>query len=103
MLARRRLGSFWRPAPPPVAAMTLAEGTKELCESSYPCKVDVRVPREGLGRRLDDMVLWCDEHSAGAWDSFEHRPGYRRYLRFYFVDEALASRFAAEWGGLRRS
>jgi hypothetical protein len=61
------------------------------------------VPGEGLGRRVDDMVLWCDEHSSGAWDSYDHRASGRSYLRFYFVDPDLAAAFATEWGGLRRS
>jgi hypothetical protein len=103
MLGLRRLSSFWRPGGLAVAAIVAADATKELCESSYPHKVDVNVPAEGLGRRVDDMVLWCDEHSSGAWDSYDHRSGRRSYVRFYFLDGALAAAFAAEWGGYRRS
>lgn len=108
MQALRRLTSLWRqsaPPPGPVPVIMAAAGVdaKEVCETSYPHKVDVRVPRAGLGRKVDDMVLWCDEHSSGAWDSYDHRNGGRSYLRFYFMEGALASAFAAAWSGLRRT
>ncbi len=103
MIALRRLASLWRTVPPPVAAMLQPDASKELCESSYPYKVDVRVPPEGLGRKVDDMVLWCDEHSSGAWDSFDHRTGDLTYLRFYFLEESAAEAFVAAWEGQRRA
>ena len=40
-----------RSSPPAAVAMAAAESTKGLCESSYPHKVDIQVPDEGLGRR----------------------------------------------------
>ncbi|MBX6323005.1 MAG: hypothetical protein IRY94_14345 [Rhodospirillaceae bacterium] len=105
MTPLRRITALLRPvappAAPPVEVPEQSESSKALCEESYPCKVDVRVPRGGLGRRLGEMMVWCDEHSPRAWGTYEHRVAGRSYLRFYFADEASATDFIEAWRPLR--
>lgn len=102
MTAPRRAAPLVRPGAPPAAALAQAQAGKDLCEASYRHKVDVRVPRGGLGRRLDEMMVWCDEHCADGWDTYEHHVDGRTYLRFYFAQDSAAATFAGTWRGLRR-
>ena len=44
-------------------------------ERRFPHKVDVPVPGDGLGLRLNEMMAWCRVH-AGEWDRHGHtEPG----------------------------
>ena len=68
--------------------------------------VDIPVPAEGgLGKRLDDMIVWCrDNLAADDWAQFghsEHEPGQvpRDFVRFRFLDEGAAERFRDRWRG----
>ncbi|WP_162947024.1 hypothetical protein [Ruegeria sp. EL01] len=41
---------------------------KTADENYFPIRIRVRVPEEGLGRRLDEMTLWLDENAGrGRW------------------------------------
>jgi hypothetical protein len=74
-------------------------------ERRYPHHVDVRVPPDGLGKRLTDMHDWChDQVAAGQWEQHGHSDDRRDergiwidFCRFYFMDEADAEAFRREW------
>jgi len=60
---------------------------------AFPVRVKVRVPPNGLGRALDDMLRWLNEN-VGAFDHASHgQPGFAcSTAAFYFrnVKTALA-------------
>ena len=72
-------------------------------ERAYPHIVEIVVPPNGFGRRLDMMHNW---HMARGIQS---RSGRRRYeepnefIRWCFADAETADAFAAKFGGTRHS
>jgi|GEM_PF-7090504 len=71
---------------------------KKLYEQNFPYKVDIPVPPEGLGRRINEMVAWCKENVA-QWESHGRSEGLQDFARFYFMDAKTAEFFATRWGG----
>ncbi|MDJ0943617.1 MAG: hypothetical protein QNJ30_09140 [Kiloniellales bacterium] len=76
---------------------------KQRAERLYPYKVDITVPPEGLGKRLDQMFNWlgCDGLRIPVWDQHGHsEPGNppKHFARFYFVSEKQAKDFEKEFG-----
>ena len=76
---------------------------KRDAERRFPHRVDIPVPRSGLGRRLTDMLQWCHAHLADdAWAEHgrsEKRKGEapRDFSRFYFANAADAETFRKLW------
>jgi len=76
---------------------------KHQAEKRFPHKVDVLVPPEGFGKRLDSMLAWCREHAARAhWDCHGHQARttddvLQRSARFYFTDAPIADAFRRKW------
>jgi hypothetical protein len=65
--------------------------------------LDIPVPVEGLGRRLELMRAWCrDNVAAGDWGERSHSApstgeAPTRYARFCFMDRAKAETFGTLW------
>jgi hypothetical protein len=78
---------------------------QKAAERKFPIKVDIPVPPGGLGRRLTDMLDWCQANvAAGEWAHHGHqerRKGERPadFTRWYFANEADAETFRQQWGG----
>jgi hypothetical protein len=77
---------------------------KREAERLFPHHVDVPVPPGGLGRRINDMVAWCQARlREDAWTQHSHRgePGPDGvpidYARFYFADQPNAEAFRTRW------
>ena len=69
-------------------------------ERSFPVRIRIAIPPEGLGRRHAQMTAWLDEN-CGA-DGWAMTPsGIRGVLNdavsIYFADAMLASAFVARW------
>jgi len=69
-------------------------------ERSYPVRVRIEVPAEGLGRRLTEMTGWLDEN-CGV-DGWAMTPSGMRGVRndalsIHFLDATLAGAFVARW------
>ena len=79
--------------------------SKEADERRLLHHVDVLVPPDGLGRRLDAMLTWCRETlEAGDWAEHghtEHRPPSlpSHLARFYFAEVGTAEAFRQRRGG----
>ena len=73
-------------------------------QRNYPHRVDIPVPRTGLGLRLTEMHNWChDNIDAGRWEEHAHSDDRRDndgirldFCRFYILDEADADKFRRE-------
>ena len=76
---------------------------KQRSEKRFASKVDVPVPRGGLGQHLTEMLAWCREHAArGRWDCHGHQARapdgtLQQFARFYFGDEPIAKAFRERW------
>jgi hypothetical protein len=76
---------------------------KQQAEKRFLHKIDVPVPPDGIGLRLDAMLAWCRAHVArGFWDCHGHRvrssdDGWQKFARFYFADAPIAAAFKREW------
>jgi len=70
---------------------------KKLYERVFPHKVDIPVPSEGLGRRINEMVSWCKENAGKGREMHGHSVGLQDYARFYFMDERGAETFRQRW------
>jgi hypothetical protein len=47
---------------------------KREAERTFPHCVDIRVPPDGLGGRLNEMLTWCRERVVlDAWAEHGHR------------------------------
>jgi len=69
-------------------------------ERRFPHRVDIRVPRLGLGGRLSAMLRWCRENvQAGAWEMHWPAAIPPDHARFYFMDEVAAEAFRRRWHG----
>ena len=69
-------------------------------ERTFPARIRIAVPSEGLGRRHAQITAWLDEN-CGA-DRWAMTPsGMRGVLNdavsIYFADATLASAFVARW------
>ena len=67
-------------------------------ERSFPIRIRIGVPPDGLGRRLTEMTAWLDENcGANGWAMTPS--GMRGVLNdapsIYFLDAVLASAFVA--------
>jgi len=97
------------PSPPNAVAIgpTIMARTfnrlKQRAEKRFTLKVDVPVPRAGLGQHLTEMLAWCREHAArGRWDCHGHQARapdgtLQKFARFYFGDEPIAKAFRKRW------
>lgn len=79
---------------------------REEAETRYPWRVDIPVPSDGLGKKLNDMETWCRaELLDEPWERHgrsvpEDAQGIKTQVsRFYFKDGAAAQVFQAQWGG----
>jgi hypothetical protein len=74
-----------------MARATDRNAFKNDAERTFPHRVDISVPGSGLGRRLTDMHAWCSAN--------ERRKGFQpvEFARFYFMREADAASFRAQW------
>ena len=71
-----------------------------MAERTFPVRIRIAVPQEGLGRRHAQITAWLDEN-CGA-DRWAMTPsGMRGVLNdaisLYFGDATLASAFVARW------
>jgi len=74
-------------------------------ERRYPHRIDIPVPRTGLGKRLSDMHDWCfDNIAAGEWEEHAHSDDRRDgdgvridFARFYFMNQSDAEAFRSAW------
>ena len=72
--------------------------TKKLAEDRYHWRVDIEVPPDGLGPRLNAMHDWCRERKVD-WAQHGYLEAMRDFARFYFMAEAAAVAFRERWGG----
>jgi hypothetical protein len=86
-----------------MARATDRNAFKKEAERTFPHRVDIFVPGSGLGRRLTDMHAWCSANvAADEWAEHGHterRKGFQpiEFARFYFMHEADAAAFRAQW------
>src|SRR5215472_13266308 len=71
-----------------------------MAERTFPVRVRIAVPPDGLGRRHAQITAWLDEHCGS--DGWAMTPsGVRGVLNdaisVYFADAPLASAFVARW------
>jgi len=69
-------------------------------ERTFPVRIRIAVPSEGLGRRHAQITAWLDENcGSDRWAMT--RSGMRGVLNdavsIYFADATLASAFVARW------
>ena len=69
-------------------------------ERTFPVRIRIAVPSEGLGRRHAQITAWLDENCGS--DRWAMTPsGMRGVLNdavsIYFADATLASAFVARW------
>ena len=80
----------------------MADGSSD--PHDYPATVDIPLPPEGLGSRMDEMRGWCEEQfGAGRWMDHEttvawppSAPG-EPVVRFCFFTEEDAEHFERRW------
>jgi hypothetical protein len=78
--------------------------SKKADDRRFPHRVDITVPPDGLGRRLDAMLVWCRENlEAGDWAKHGHSehvpPSLPSHIaRFYFAEAGTAEAFRRRWG-----
>ena len=78
---------------------------KKEAEKRFQHRVDIPVPDDGLGRRLDAMLAWCRENmEAGDWTQHGHTERQPPELpthvaRFYFAEAGMVEAFRQRWGG----
>jgi hypothetical protein len=75
---------------------------KREAEVNFPHKVDIAIPRFGLGSRLGKMLQWCRQNvAAGNWAQhhhIEHRGDVPSdHARFYFMNVSDADAFGGRW------
>jgi hypothetical protein len=76
---------------------------KHRAEKRFALKVDIPVPRGGLGQKLTEMLTWCRQHAArGRWDCHGHQTRapdgtLQKFAPFYFGDEPIAKAFRQRW------
>ncbi len=76
---------------------------QKRAEARYRYRVDLPVPRYGLGRKIDDMDDWCHQYVG----DFEHHGWQKRvaghipidYIRYYFDLAEIARQFHKLFGG----
>jgi hypothetical protein len=81
------------------AATAYRTGAKEI-EKAFPHIVEMIVSLRGFGKKLDEMYEW---HRARGIHDLRGRSRRdvdgRDYIRWCFVDPAVAAEFAKEFGG----
>ena len=76
---------------------------KREAERRFPQRVDVPVPPDGLGNRLNEMLAWCRANiAAGAWELHGHSEKALGqvpldFARFCFGTEADLDLFSWRW------
>jgi hypothetical protein len=77
---------------------------RRIVEKTLLYHVDILVPEDGLGQRLNEMHAWCGENvERGAWAQHGYREPLRDglvprdYARFCFIDGARAEAFRQQW------
>jgi hypothetical protein len=70
-----------------------------MAERTFPVRIRIGVPPEGLGRHLTQITAWLDENcgSDGRADACGHARGTERRDLDLFADATLASAFVARW------
>jgi hypothetical protein len=76
--------------------------TRRDAERRYPHRVDIPVPPNGLGGRLNEMLAWCRERLTewehhGVTAGRDERGVASDAVRFYFMDEIAARQFRERW------
>lgn len=71
--------------------------TKRI-EHDYPHIVELVVPDDGFGRRLDDMHAWCRARGIESREGRGHYEEGRWYARWCFADAEIAAAFKSEFG-----
>jgi hypothetical protein len=71
-----------------------------MAERSFPVRIRIGVPPDGLGRRHAQMTAWLDENCGS--DGWAMTPSGTRgvlndAISIYFADATLASAFVARW------
>jgi hypothetical protein len=70
-------------------------------ERTFPVRIRIAIPPEGLGRRHAQTTVWLDENcGADGWvmTSSGSRGVLNDAISLYFADATLASAFVARWG-----
>jgi hypothetical protein len=75
-------------------------GQKAL-ERNFLHVVEIAVPPDGLGKRLDAMHAFHAERRISACLGRGRREHGKDYLRWYFADAHTAASFAVEFGDKR--
>jgi hypothetical protein len=68
-------------------------------ERDYPHFVEILVPPNGLGRKLDAMHDFHTRHSIQAKRGHGRRDDNGSFIRWCFADPAIAAAFAKEFAG----
>lgn len=71
----------------------------KIIEREFPHVVEIAVPPDGLGKRLDAMHGFHAARGVKACIGLGRREGTRDYLRWYFTRVTTAEAFAAEFDG----
>lgn len=65
-----------------------------------PYTVRIEVPGDGLGRKLDEMIAWCNAKAGGHWQAQEIGLDVRRHFAVYgFKLISVAQEFRKTFGG----
>jgi hypothetical protein len=80
--------------------MRAAQRAAREAERRFPVRIRIGIPPEGLGSRLDQMMIWLDAN--GGADGWTSAPSstlgvVNDALAIYFLDATLASAFVTRW------
>ena len=78
---------------------TIQKALREA-ELRFPVRIRIGIPSEGLGHRLDQIIVWLDANcGADGWTSTPSstRGVVNDALAVYFLDATIASAFVARW------
>ena len=70
-------------------------------ERDFPHIVEMAVPLNGFGKRLDAMYEWHRAHGIEARRGTGRREEGQDFIRWCFADQKNAADFAASFGGKR--
>ena len=70
----------------------------KLIESKFPHHVDMMMPEDGFGARLNEMHKWHDAHGIEAVRGQSRRENGHDITRWCFADLVTAALFAKEFG-----
>jgi len=72
--------------------------TSKARERVFPHIVEIAVPLDGLGSRLDDMHAWNLEHGIKIRTRMVSKSG-SNYVRWCFLTASVATAFVRKFGG----